>query len=245
MLFLGAALKQQGVRLFPRWHGADPHVRQVAKQYVPMIGGAFLMGGTYIVDQSMAAMLSPGSVASLNYGNKVVAFITGLAATTVGTAVIPYFSSIVAREDWAEARHILRRYLWLIFGLSIPATILLVGVSEPLTRALFQRGAFGAGETHTVAHVQSFFALQIPFYVAGIMLVRLISSLRANHFLLWGALINLVINVVLNYLLMRWLGVAGIALSTSVVYLISFTYCYLVINRLILKMESGAAVGNL
>jgi putative peptidoglycan lipid II flippase len=244
MFFVGAALKRQGVPLFPRWHGADPHLRQVVKQYVPLIGGAFLMGGTYLVDQSMAAMLSPGSVAALNYGNKIVAFITGLAATALGTAVIPYFSSTVARENWLEARHILKRYLWLIFSFSIPVMILLVWVSEPLTRALFQRGAFSVEETHVVARIQSFFALQIPFYVAGILLVRLISSFRANHFLLWGAIINLVINVSLNYLLMRWLGVAGIALSTSVVYLISFTYCYVVINRLILKTESRAA-GNL
>jgi putative peptidoglycan lipid II flippase len=240
MVFLGAGLRRQGVALYPKWHGADPHLRQVARQYVPMVAGAFLMSGAYLVDQSMAAMLSPGSVAALNYGYKVVAFPSGLAVTALGTAVIPYFSTVVAREDWLEVRHILKRYLWLIFSLSIPATILLIGFSEPLTRALYQRGAFSAKETQTVARIQSFFALQIPFYVAGILLVRLISSLRANHILLWGATINLVINVVLNYLLMQWLGVAGIALSTSVVYLISFTYCYLVIKRLILKMELKA-----
>jgi putative peptidoglycan lipid II flippase len=240
MFLLGAALKRQGISLMPRWHGADPHLRQVAKQYLPMIAGAFIMGGTTIVDQSMAAMLSPGSVAALNYGNKAVAFITGLAAATLATAATPYFSSLVAREDGREVRHILKRYLWLIFSISIPAMILLIWFSEPLTRALFQRGAFSPEETGMVARIQSFFAFQIPFYIAVILMVRLISSFRASHILLWSAIISLAVNVVFNYLFMRWLGVAGIALSTSVVYLVSFTYCYLVINRLLLKMESGA-----
>lgn len=227
------AMRRHGVRIAPKWTGADPHLRFVARQYLPMVAGAFLMSGTSIVDQSMAAMLPAGSVAALNYGNRVVAFLTGLAAITLGTAVIPYFSGVVVRRDWLELRHILSRYLWLIFGATVPATILLVALSEPVVHALFQRGAFTGEETRLVARIQSCFALQIPFYVAGILVVRMISALRANHVLLGAALINLVVNVVLNYVFMRWLGVAGIALSTAVVYLISFTYCRLLINRLI------------
>lgn len=232
MIILAVALKREGILLRPRWLTADTHLRQVAQQYGPMIAGAFLMIGANLVDQSMAAMLSPGSVAALNYGSRVVALPIALAATALGTAVTPYFSSMVAREDWTGIRQTLRRYLWLSFTITVPLTLLIVLFSGPLVRLLFQRGSFTAEDAHIIARIQAYYALQIPFYIGGILVVRLISSLRANHILMWGAVINLIVNIALNYLFMQWLGVAGIALSTAFVYLLSFTYCYLALKRL-------------
>lgn len=237
MIILGIALRRQNIRLTPSWHGFDAQMRQVAAQYGPMVAGSLLMTGTYLVDQLMAAMLSAGSVAALNYGNRVVALPVGLAATALGTVAVPYFSSMVAQENWSEVRHTLGRYLRVIFAVTVPLALLLILISKPLVRLLFERGAFTAEDTQTVARVQSFYALQIPFYIAGIMVVRVISSIRANQILLWGAAINLSVNIVLNYLLMKWLGVAGIALSTSFVYLVSFIFCYTILNRRISEIE--------
>jgi putative peptidoglycan lipid II flippase len=237
MIILGFALRRQSMRLTPTWHGFDAHMRQVAAQYGPMIAGAVLMTGTYLVDQLMAAMLPGGSVSALNYGSRVVALPLGLAATALGTVAVPYFSSMVARSDWPEVRHTLGRYLRLIFAVTVPLTLILILASRPLVRLLFERGAFTAEDSQVVARVQSFYALQIPFYIAGIMVVRVISSMQANQILLWGAAINLSVNIILNYLLMQWLGVAGIALSTSFVYLVSFIFCYTILNRRISKIE--------
>jgi putative peptidoglycan lipid II flippase len=231
MIILAAALKLQGIHLLPRWYGADAHLRQVARQYGPMIAAAFFMIGANLVDQSMAAMLSPGSVAALNYGSRVVALPIGLAATALSTAMTPYFSSMVARSDWAGIRHTLKRYLWLIFILSVPLTVLLFLFSEPLVRLLFQRGSFTGADTYTVARVQAFYALQLPFYLAGIVGVRLMSSLLMNNLIFRISAFNLFSDIVLNAILFRYLGVAGIALATSIVYFISCLLIYLALYR--------------
>jgi putative peptidoglycan lipid II flippase len=222
---IGMALSRQGISPWPKWHGMEHYLRQVAGQYLPMIAGAFFLASTGLINQAMAAMLGPGSVAALNYGNKLIAVPIGLATTALGTAVIPYFSLMVASGNWDGIRHTFARYSRLIFVTTIPTTLILILMSEPLVRVIFQRGSFTAADTHLVARIQAFFALQIPFYIAGILIVRLISSLKANNLLMWGALISVFLNIVLNYLFMQWLGVSGIALSTAVVYFVS--YCFL------------------
>jgi putative peptidoglycan lipid II flippase len=224
MVLLGAALKRQGISLRPRWYGFDAHLRQVAGQYAPMIAGAFLICSAGLVDQSMAAMLSPGSVAALNYGNRVIASPISLISTALGTAVIPYFSKMIACQDWIGVRCTLMHYMRLIFIITVPLTGLLLVFSESIVQILFQRGSFTAEDTHLVAQIQSFYALQMPFYIANILVVRLVTSMRQNHILMWVSGFNLLINVILNYLFMQWLGVPGIALSTSCVYLFSFLY---------------------
>jgi putative peptidoglycan lipid II flippase len=233
MLVVGIALRRQGISLLPKWYGFDTHLSEVAGQYAPMIAAAFLMCSTALVDQSMAAMLPSGSVASLNYGNRIISLPISITSTALSTAVIPYFSKMVAREDWTTLRHTLKQYLGLIFAFTIPLTGLIILFSEPIVQILLQRGSFTANDTHLVAQIQACYAFQIPFYIASILVVRLISAMRNNQILMWGSGSNLIVNIGLNYLFMQWLGVPGIALSTSGVLCFSFFYlCFFANKRL-------------
>ena len=223
---LGWLLRERGIRLEPRWYGWDPNLRKVIGQYAPALAGTLLMGSTELVDQSMAAMLEPGSVAALNYARKIVSLFIVVGATPLGTAALPYFSQMVANQDWSGCRHTLKVYSRLIVLVTVPITLGLVVFSHPLIRIVFQRGAFTAADTGVVSRVQAFLSLQIPFYFLSNLGVRLVSALKRNWVLMVIAGVNMVVNIILNLILMRYIGVAGIALSTSFVYLVSCALVY-------------------
>lgn len=229
--FLGFALRRQGMLLLPKLYRFDTHLLQVASQYVPAMTGSFLMCSTILVDQTMAAMFAPGSVSALNYGNKLIALPISLTTTALSTAVIPYFSKMVACQDWVGIRHTLQRYMWLIFIVTIPITIVFISFSETIVKIVFQRGSFTTNDTFIVAHIQSLYALQIPFYLAADFLVRLVSSMHLNQSLIYLSSCNLIINITLNYLFTSWIGIQGIALSTSCVYLFAWTYLFIFISK--------------
>jgi putative peptidoglycan lipid II flippase len=107
---------------------------------------------------------------------------------------------------------------------AVPGTAIIYLFSEPIIHFLFQRGSFVARDTVVVAEIQAFYALQIPFYLANVLATRLISSLLTNYLLLWSAAIYLTTSIILNLLLIKPLGVAGIALSTSCASLINFIF---------------------
>jgi putative peptidoglycan lipid II flippase len=221
---LGWSLRGQGLRFSIMWHGIDPALRRVLRQFAPLLGGALLMGSTSVVDQSMAAILAPGSVAALNYANKITTVILSLWATGLGVALLPYFSKMVAENDWDGCRHTLKRYSLLIASTAVPCAALLMMFSRPLVRVLFQRGAFSPADSELVSWVQVCYALQIPFYVLCILFVRFLSSIGRNEVLMWGSAINLTLDIALNLVLMSWWGVAGIALSTSLVYVVASVF---------------------
>lgn len=222
VLLLGWALHKRGVQIGIHRSTSSPALNQVFQQYLPMIAGAFLMGGTTLVDQAMATPLGQGSVSALNYGIKLSSLILQTGALAVGTAVLPYFSRMIAHEDWRAVRSTLRTYLGLAILASTAMSLFLILFSTPLVRLLFERGAFTAEDTALVSQIQALYALQIPFYIGGIIMVRLISAMKANYLLTIGAVVSLVLNIVLNLLFIEWFGVAGIALSTSGVYLVAF-----------------------
>jgi putative peptidoglycan lipid II flippase len=231
LILLGLALHRRGIRFRPQWFGVSPALQQVGRQYLPAMTGALIMCSAVLVDQSMAAMLAPGSVAALNYALRVSSFPLLLGSTALSTAAIPYLSKMVASSDWKGVKHTLRSYLKLIFLIAIPFTGLVILLSEPIIQLLYQRGAFTHQETQLVAQILSAAAIQIPFYIADIFVVNLLTSLCLNQILMQVSVFNLLINVGLNYLFMHWIGVQGIALSTSCVYIFSFFYLLFFANK--------------
>ncbi len=221
LLLLSFAVRRIGLAVTPRWQGITAPIRSVIQQFMPMTAGMILMSSTVIIDQAMAAMLDPGSVSSLNYAGRIIGLLTGVGAMALGTAVLPHFSRQVASEDWSGILHTFRTYSRLILALTIPFCGILIYFSSPLIEILFQRGAFDANDTQLVAHIQIFYLLQLPFYILGIMGARLLSALSCNQILMRISAINLVTNIAGNLILMKYLGLAGIALSTSIVYFIS------------------------
>ena len=240
LVLLGTSLQRLGCSLVPRWPRIDPNIRRVAGQFLPLMSGTILNSGNVMVDGAMAAMLAAGSVSALNYGNRVVQFPLGLASAALGTALVPYLSSMAAARNWVELDRTVRRYIALTFLITLPLTACLFFFSTPIVKLLFYRGAFVADDVRLVSRVQAFYALQIPSYLVSIIVVRLISSLQANQLLLFATIINLLTNIVLNYAFMHWLGLPGIALSTSVVYLLSTILWYFIIMKRLRRMAGAA-----
>ncbi|MFO0700470.1 MAG: lipid II flippase MurJ [Nitrospira sp.] len=235
---LGWGLSREGVSLLPWWRGASPAVKQVLGQYVPMVAAAFLMGGTDLVSQSMAATLSPGSVSALSYGNKLANVMLGIGELAVSSAVFPHFSRMVAVRDWSGLRHTLLTYSrWLFIG-TLPVVTALIYYSEPLIALAFQRGAFSAADTHLVGQIQTIYLLQVPLYIVKTLFVKQISAFKANHVFMWGNAINLTMSILLTYVLMQWFGVIGIAMATTLMYLISGVFLLWVSLRL-MKVNAG------
>src|SRR5690606_231813 len=125
------------------------------------------MGSTHLISQGMAAMLDPGSVSALGYGNKVTAVLLGVGATAVSTAFLPHFSRMVALDDWNGIRDTLFTYTGLLLAVTIPLSALLIYISEPVIALLFQRGAFTESDAKIVGEVQAMYLLQVPPCIAG------------------------------------------------------------------------------
>jgi putative peptidoglycan lipid II flippase len=169
-------------------------------------------------------MLPPGSVAALNYGNRVVVTVLSVVGVALGSAITPYYSKMISHGDWRGVQHTLKRYLLLLLVASIPIVTILFVLAVPVVQLLFQRGSFRARDTQLVAHVQALYALQIPFYLGNVLISRLLSSLLASQVTLWAAAINLTLNIILDVIFIKLMGVPGIALATSCASLITFCF---------------------
>jgi putative peptidoglycan lipid II flippase len=230
-----------GYRFRLRWHGMTEATREVARQYGPVLLSGVVASGGLLVDQSMAAMLPAGSVSALVYANRFVSVVLTLLAGAVSTAVTPYFSRMIALQDWVGCRHTLRTWVRLTAMVSAPIAIALIAGSRLLVRVTFQHGAFGARDTAVVAPVLMMYAIQIPFFVCSRVFYRFLVAMRRTDLIFYCGTLNLILDIVLNLILMRWFGIAGIALATSLWTVSTFLFLWYWTARLLPQAATETA----
>jgi putative peptidoglycan lipid II flippase len=234
-VIVAVMMDAHGYKFHLRWHGMTEATREVALQYGPVLLSAVLASGGLLVDQSMAAMFPSGSVSALVYGNRFVSVIIALLAGAVSTAVTPYFSRMIALQDWQGCRHTIRTWIQFTALVSVPLAALLIATSHFVVKIAFQHGAFGPRDTAVVASVMAMYAIQIPFVVTSRVFYRFIIAMRRTDLVLYCGILNLILDVVLNLILMRWLGVAGIALATSLWTVSTFFFLWYWARKLLLN----------
>ena len=217
-------MARHGYPFRPR--GADllPSAHQVGAQYGLMLITGLLTTGVTLADQSMTATLAPGSLSALVYGSKPVAFLVGLLSLSIATSMFPYYSEMIAKRDWDGCHDTITTYAKLTALMTIPVTVLFIVGSHFLIRILFQHGAFSAADTEIVSRVQTLYAIQIPFTIVGRVFNRFLVAMRRNDLVMICGGVNLTLDIVLNLVLMRIMGVPGIALATSLFAVSSFFF---------------------
>lgn len=217
LLNLAFALRRAGLPILPLYSRWDQTQSSLVMAAIPLIIGSMMHFGTEMLDQSMAAMLGEGSISELKYGNRIVTMVFGVLTIPITQVVFPRLVQQVEQQQWSQLRRMTRQMALALLAVSIPITAILIVLSQPIVAWSFERGHFTPESTMQVAAVQVMYAFQLPFYLVSLLLARVTVALRMNRVMLFSGGINLTMNAVMNWILMKPLGVTGIALSTAVV----------------------------
>lgn len=231
-LIVHHSLRRCGFSIRPRWVSDKQATRNALQQYLPLVAAALFVNIATPVNMGMAAGLIEGSVGALGLGNKIVTLASGLVAAAIGAVVLPYFSALLARNRLLDARNELSFFVLAASVATIPLTLIMFEAAEPIIRLAFKGGAFDDKAVTTVARVMSYGILQLPFYTVNLLILKFaIASHRAGRVML-ASLLGLAVNILLDLLLMKTLGVAGIALATTLATATSTVFMLLLFNRL-------------
>jgi putative peptidoglycan lipid II flippase len=137
-----------------------------------------------------------------------------ISSTAIGTVILPYFSKLVATEDWEGLRHTLRTYTRLILAVAIPTTMLLIVLSRPIVSLLFERGEFTSQDSHAVARVLATYSLLIPIETVALLMSRVLVSMQIGRVMVLASVGIFIANIITDYVLKGIIGIQGIALAT-------------------------------
>jgi len=170
ILFLTPPLVARSMPIRPRLDLGDPTFREVIRKSLPVIFGLAPVQLNELVGSLIADYFIPGhgAVSVLYYGNQLTQLPLALIGTAVATVVFPLFAS--PKEDFKD---VFQKSMRLVLFLSIPATIGLMVLAEPIVSLLFQHGdKFGPEETRRTAWVTLCYSAGLWCYCANQIQVR-------------------------------------------------------------------------
>lgn len=207
------------------------NIKVLFKQIPAKVSSSLLSGINPLIDQYFSAQLIVGSIAALNYGIKIPAFAISIVGIAVGNVLLPYFSKNAVDNKEATFKKLKLILKYLIISSSI-IVIILVLLSSPIIWLVFERNAFTSSDTVIVSKIQQMYILQIPSYISGLVMVKFLTSINKNNFMVLTSLVSLILNIVFNFILIDVMGVYGLALATSLVSIVNSIILYVYINKL-------------
>lgn len=208
----------------------NSNARVMFSQVPAKVSSGFLTGMNLVVDQYFAAQLVVGSITAINYGIKIPAFLSSLLVIALTNVLLPYFSKSMAKNK-EKTFKTLYKMLKFIFASVVIFVIVGILVSDFLVAIFFERRAFTPENTIIVSNIQKLFLIYLPFSICGMVIVNFLTSINKNTFMAYVSFGALILNIVLDYILMKYFGVFGIAFCTTIVIILKnivlFYYTYL------------------
>lgn len=200
-------------------------------QYLPLAVSALFVSLAAPVATLLSMSLPEGGVSAFNLGSKVVLFMTGLVGAAISSVMLPYFSALMARNQLISARRELSFFMLASTFVAVPISTGLFVWAEPIIRLMFERGGFDSDATLLVTRVMQYSVVQLPFFVCNSLLLKFATATRHVLAICVTAVIGLLVNVLLSLVLMKHMGVAGIALGSSFAVVVSTLLLIMVLLR--------------
>jgi putative peptidoglycan lipid II flippase len=247
LLVQAPALLRQGGRYFPRFGLADPDVRQVARLMGPRLFGVAVVQLNFWVNTQLASHMAEGSITGIVTAFTLMVMPQAAIAQSIATAAMPTFSSQAALGRLAELRGSLAASLRGVLLLSIPASIGLMLLRQPLVSLLYQRGEFDARSTELVAWALLWYAAGLVGHSVVELLARAFYSLHDTRTpVLVGAAamgLNVGFSLLFAALFTRlgWMPHGGLALANSLATGLEMAGLFTLMRRRLGGLE-GASV---
>lgn len=230
-LLYSSLLRRKYVKYHPHVDTKDPYVRKSVRMVIPVFIGNSIEEINKLVNKIIASSMNAGSISALHYASKISSGVSNLLITGISTVFYPEFAERAAKKDDKGMAQIYSASVSLFLLIILPLIFGGFFLKEEIVSIVYGRGAFD----------EESMAITAPL-LAGYLLALLFTSVRQSSTNFFNALgetktpvinssIGIGINIVLNFILSRFMGVLGLVAATVVSSAISALLLMIAVKR--------------
>lgn len=224
-------LYKTGFTYKPYLNFSDPGLKKILTLMLPATIGLAPTQINLLIGTNFATSCVEGSVSWLNYAFRLVQLPIGLFGVALSVAMLPVLARQAAKKNIAEMKETMVSSLIMVFALTLPATIGLIILAEPIIRLIFEHGAFTAADTLATAQTLSFYAVGLFAYSANKVLVPAFYALEKSKYPVIASFMAIGFNYTIITLTIERFQHLAIALSMSCTMLLNFLFLIIVLYK--------------
>lgn len=227
------AVRRAGFDLRLRWPKLTPDVRELGRIILPATLGAGIYQISIFIDTFFATSLPQGSMAYLNFADRLNQLPLGVIGTALGTAILPALARFIGSGDEARASEVQSTAVELAMLLTLPAALALAICAGPLVTAFYLGGKFTVADAETTARVLAVLVAGLPAYVLLKVLTPGFFARKDTKTPVKTAGIVLGVNIVLNALFVFVLdfGIVGLSATAAICSWLNCAMLYAILAR--------------
>lgn len=209
----------------------DKYLKKMIFLVGPVFIGVAVNQINVMVDRSLASSFGDGIISALNSANRLNLFVTGLFISTIGAVIYPTLSKLSTNNNREEFSEAIVKSLNSIILLILPITIGAIVLATPIVKVLFERGAFDDRSTQLTSTALIFYSIGMIGFGLRDILSKVFYSIKDTKTPMINGIIAMILNVILNFILVRVMGYAGLALATSLSAIICTIFLFMSLHK--------------
>ncbi len=217
----------------PRFNFRRPEVLDVIRIMVPATLSSGMLQINVWTDMFFASFIpnAEAAVSAMGYASLLAMTPLGILSNVILVPLLPVFSRLAAPENWDELKLRIRQGLLTTAVTMLPLSALMIALALPIVRVVYERFAFDADASRLTTAVLIAYSVGMFVYLGRDVLVRVFYGLGDANTPFRISIINIFINGVLDFLLVKPLGAPGLILATVGVNLISMVAMLWILNK--------------
>lgn len=208
----------------------DDNIRGFLKLSLPMLLSVAAADFAQIIDKMIATTLFEiGGASSLDYASKLITMVSGIFIASIITAIYPKLSQLAQKQDRGEFKEEVASSIEMLCYLIVPIIIGMAVLAEPIIQLVFQRGSFTGQDSLVVGGLLRYYSPSLLGEAIFIFITRVFYSINDTRIPIRIMLVQVAVDIPLNFILSSLIGINGLALSSSLGALAAGAfglYCY-------------------
>jgi putative peptidoglycan lipid II flippase len=231
-------LRGRGGSFSLRLDWRDERVRRVLKLMLPVTIALGLINLSLLINSLFGTLVSEEAPAAIDKAFRIYQLPQGLFSISIATILFPTLARFAARGARDDLRRTMASGVRQICLWLIPSAVIMAVLAEPITRLVYERGAFDAQATELTSTAMLWWSISLPFQGVSLLFSRTFFSLQRPWATTALAGLNLVVNAALAGALYGPFEIAGIVIGT-----VAGTTVMCVAQGWILRGELGGVEG--
>jgi putative peptidoglycan lipid II flippase len=202
----------------------DEGLRRIFWLMTPAIIGLSATQINIFINTFFASSCAQGSVAWLNYAFRLLQFPIGVFGVAISIAAMPVVSRYASQQDFEGLKKAFTSSLVMTLLITIPASVGLAILAEPIITLIFQHGRFTAFDTSQTAAALVFYSLGLFAYSGVKIVVPVFYALNNTRYPVIGSFFAVAANFLFITLTLSALQHRAIALATSLSMILNFVF---------------------
>src|SRR3989344_1401965 len=216
----------------------DPMLHSLFHLVYPFALSVLMTQGAGIVYRVLVSGLEEGSLSALKFAEKITQLITIVFINSVTLVIYPLLSEKASVMDVSGIRNTIARSMRLIVFTTLPLIITVAILRQPIVSLIYQHGSFSEHDAYLTSLALLYLVLGLTTTGISSIFGHAILALKETRAAVAITLASQIVAIALFMLLVPRMGMAGLALASSLVPLSSALLYYMYLKRFVPNLHA-------